>query len=133
MSTVVLCLCSLFGDLPLELVLEQQVDLIEINHFYEEDGKHAFDQLIFYEWCPRECRNQVLAWRLVKGQTQIPLRDWDRGDYCCVLCENGVLRSVRSAALRESWTQYDPEVLERDIFPQEKRRELLRSLSSGAP
>jgi hypothetical protein len=29
---------------------------------------------------------------------------------------------VRAASFRETWTQYDPELIERDYLPKEKRR-----------
>ena len=32
--------------------LEQRVDLIELNHFYDDSGRHSYDQIIFYEWAP---------------------------------------------------------------------------------
>jgi hypothetical protein len=32
--------------------------------------------------------------------------------------------------LRESWTQYDPELVEREFLPQERRRELHRRVSA---
>lgn len=111
---------------PRESMVEQKVDLVEVNHFHDESGKHVFDQLIFYDWCSRECRNQVVAWRLIKCQTQLPLKDWRRGDWCCRWNDNGVMRVVRSPAVRESWTQYDPELVEREVLPIGDRRELAR-------
>jgi hypothetical protein len=117
---------------PHETAIEQHVDLIEVNHFHDECGKHVFDQLIFYDWCSRYCRNQVVAWRLIKSPAQLPIRDWKRGDYVCTWNDNGLLRSVRASSLRESWTQYDPELLEREILPLSERRELARPLGRDA-
>lgn len=109
---------------------EDRVDLIEVNHFYDEHGKHVFDQIIFYDWCSKDCRHHVRAWRLLKKPAQLPFRNWSQGDYVAVWHEGDVLRRVRAASIRESWTQYDPELVEREFLPKEKRRDLTR-LAAG--
>ncbi len=35
-----------------------------------------------------------------------------------------ILRHIRAASFRETWTQHDPELLEREYLPKEERREL---------
>ena len=119
-----LLLANVISLEPRETALEDRVDLVEVNHFHDESGKHVFDQLIFYDWCRRVCRHQVVAWRLIKGPSPLPRRDWERRDYACTWSDSGVLRSVRAASLRETWTQYDPELAERDMLPLSQRREL---------
>jgi len=34
------------------------------------------------------------------------------------------LRNVHSRSIRETWTQYDPELVEREYLPKERRKEL---------
>ena len=34
---------------PVENVAQDHVDLVEVNHFYDEQGKLVFDQVIFYD------------------------------------------------------------------------------------
>ena len=51
---------------PLDGAVTDRVDLIELNHFYDEQGKLVFDQVIFYDWCNEQCRYNVRAWRLLK-------------------------------------------------------------------
>jgi hypothetical protein len=109
---------------PLDDVASDRVDLIEINHFYDERGQLVFDQIIFYDWSPAESRYHVRAWRLLKQPAQIPHRNWSHGDYVAVWYDGDVLRKVRAETIRESWTQYDPELIEREFLPKEKRREL---------
>ena len=112
---------------PREDVTTDRVDLIEINHFYDENGKHVFDQIIFYDWCNKDCRFHVRAWRLLKKPTQVPSRNWQNGDYVAVWHDTGdVLRRVRGATICETWTQYDPELHERQFRPKDKRRDLSR-------
>jgi hypothetical protein len=123
-----LCLLTvpvLAHDNPQDVVTEQ-VDVVELNHFYDESGRLVFDQIIFYDWSPCCERHQVRAWRLVKCRSQIPVRDWDRGGHVATWHDGEVLRSVRAQTCRETWTQYDPELVEREILSKDKRRELTK-------
>jgi hypothetical protein len=116
---------------PQEVVARDQVDLIEINHYYDEYGKHVFDQLIFYDWSAEESRHHVRAWRLIKHDSQIPYRDWQKEQYVATWQDGDVLRTVQSDSIRETWTQYDPELLERAALPKSQRKELRRFRSDS--
>lgn len=109
---------------PTEDVAREDVDLIEVNHFFDEQGRLVFDQVIFYDWSVTDARFQVRAWRLLKSPKQLPRRDWKQGDYIAIWYDGEQLRKVRARALHETWTQYDPELIEREFLPKEKRREL---------
>lgn len=102
-------------------VVDDSCHLIEINHYYDENGKLVFDQIIFWDW---HCDGQqhVCAWRLLKQAEQLPCRV--RGAWRCVWTDGDVLRRVTAPAMRETWTQYDPELADREPWPKEKRREL---------
>ena len=125
--TVALCL-SAAGLTPTEQVATDRVDLVEVNHFYDEHGRRVFDQVIFYDWSPSAGRYQVQAWRLLKSPGQYPIKDWDRGDFAAVWHDGELLREVRAASFRETWTQYDPELVERDYLPKDKRRDLMKAV-----
>lgn len=72
-------------------------------------------------------RYQVRAWRLVKNPACLPHRDWRQGGYTCGPWEDQeLMRIIHAAAFRETWTQYDPELVEREWLPKEKRRELIQ-------
>ena len=115
--------------LPREDVAREECDLVELNHFYDEHGRSVFDQVIFYDWSESEARHQVRAWRLVKHPAQIPQRCWQNGGGWVVCWYDGeLLRYIRAAAFRETWTQHDPELEERAWLPKERRRELRRVL-----
>jgi len=114
---------------PVEDVVVDRVDLIELNHFYDEQGKHVFDQIIFYDWSPQYGRYNVRAWRLLKNPAQIPRRDWRRRAFVAVWHDGIVLREVHAETVRESWTQYDPELVERAYLPKEQRRELRKMMA----
>jgi hypothetical protein len=112
------------GIAPREDVARESVDLIELNHFYDEHGRLVFDQVIFYDWSAAEGRYHVRAWRLVKNSSQLPQRDWATGGYTAMWQDGEQLRHIQSKSIRETWTQYDPELVEREYLPKERRKEL---------
>ena len=105
-------------------VARQQVDLIELNHFLDDTGRHVFDQLVFYEWSPQRSAFRVIAWRMVKRPEQWPVRTWAPVGYRCIWQDEGVLREIWSSAFRETWTQSDPERENRQFFSETRRPEL---------
>ena len=50
---------------PDSSITRTQVDLIELNHFMDEEGREVFQQVIFYDWCKVNKRFHVRAWRLI--------------------------------------------------------------------
>src|SRR5262249_6307682 len=78
----------------------------------------------FYDWASSESRYNVRAWRLVKNPSQLPQRDWSGGGYSAMWQDGEQIRHIRSKSIRETWTQYDPELVEREYLPKEKRKEL---------
>lgn len=111
---------------PQSGVAVDEVDLVEVNHFLDEQGQPVLHQVIFYDWCPDQCRFNVRDFRLLKSASQLPVRDHREGDYVATWHDNGVLRRVRATSFRESWTQHDPELAERTHLPKDQRRELTR-------
>jgi hypothetical protein len=113
-----------FGSMPQDINVRDRVDLIEVNHFHDSEARLVFDQVIFYEWSPAKSRHQVQAWRLLKSPRQYPRRDYRVGDYVTRWTDGETDREVRAATIRETWTQHDPELLERAELAKEKRKEL---------
>lgn len=107
----------LLSIIPIEITIEDSVDVVERNQLFDLDGNHVFEQLIFREWCDETGRFEVVAWRLVKQPLTHP-----KG--CLLLLDDGKLRRVRYRSMCESWTQYDPEIVERQWWPKEQRRGL---------
>lgn len=110
----------IFAILPIDTVTRESVASIEVNSFYDENGKLVFVQNIFRD------EANVQAWRLVKEPSHLPQRDWAAGDYSVLWFDGDRLREVRTRSVVESWTQYDREIDERDRLPKELRRELRR-------
>lgn len=132
--SLALCLAGVQYE-PMDRTARDSVDLMEINHFYDEQGRRVLDQLIFYDWNAHDGRYDVRAWRLIKSPNQLPRRDWRVGGYVVLWYDTKdrrFLRKVRSRLLRETWTHYDPELVEREHLPQERRRDLSRPLQPQA-
>ncbi len=105
-------------------VISQSVDLIELNHFVDREGREVFRQILFYDWSVTHHRYIVRAWRLVKTESQVPRRRWAPERYECVWHDEGKLRKVTAPAFNETWTQYDPERENRKLVAEDQRRPL---------
>lgn len=109
--------------------ISENVDLIELNHFYDDLGRHAYDQVIFYEWSPDYTRFHVIAWCLIeKDHGRRPSRDPGRGDYFARWYdrEAKTYRVVRSKLFRETWSEVDPERANKQLLEEKYRVSLLR-------
>lgn len=104
--------------------MRDSVDVAEVNHFYDERGKHVFTQLVFWQWRPLESDYRVVAWRLPKSDGARPRRDHVTGDWVSRWWDGETFREVRAGAFRETWTQTDVEQDDRSYLPKEQRREL---------
>lgn len=158
------------ADAGPEDVVRERVDLIELNHYYDDLGRHQGDQVLFLDWhkagpvwagdplylvrttgelhskwlpggdnfvdvwrpdveiieheklVERGGTFRIRAWRSVKSAGQVPQRDLKAGGYVCLWVEDGVLREMRADAYRETWTQYDAELVERSEWPSTRRQ-----------
>jgi len=97
------------------------VDLVEINHFCDDYGRAILHQMIFYDWCPETQRYQVRDWQPLRKSYQYPTKDWRKDCHVAVWFDKGVKRVVEADLIRETWTQYDPELVERNYLPPDER------------
>jgi hypothetical protein len=104
-----------------DVVADQKVDLIELNHFIDQEGREVFRQVLFYDWSESHRRFVIRAWRLVKSDAQLPRRRWSPACYQCVWHDDGILREVTAPSFRETWTQQDPERQNRKLLPETER------------
>tara|TARA_R110002049_G_scaffold305056_1_gene501000 strand:- start:45234 stop:45653 length:420 start_codon:yes stop_codon:yes gene_type:complete len=102
-------------------VTTRHVDLIELNHYIDEEGREVFQQLVFYDWSKSYKRFHVRAWRLIKHPSQLPQRRWAPTMYQCTWRDEGSIRQVQSPSMRETWTQEDPERANRELLPESQR------------
>ncbi len=107
------------ATIPHEIVLREQVDCIERNNFFDDCGRKVFVQWIFLEEVPSGCLS-VVAWRLDKGEFSFtehpPTLIWADGS---------TVRIVRAEYWRETFSQTDPELEDRERRPKDMRRGLI--------
>lgn len=99
----------------------EYVDLVELNHFIDDQGRQVFRQLVFYDWSDLDKRFQVRSWRLIKNDRQLPRRFWTPKRYECHWHDDGQRRTVLAKQMRETWTQQDPERANRKFLPEDQR------------
>jgi len=89
----------------------EQADLLELNHHYDTQGCHVYDQLIVWRQNPATFQFEVASWTLCDTQGKYPVRSAS-GVYRVSWIDSGNPREVVSRMFRESWTQTDPERLD---------------------
>jgi hypothetical protein len=120
---------AVFCTMPRDTVAREACDLTEVNSFYDDMGRLVFDQLLFFDWSHESGRYQLRAWRMVKNQSQLPTFSEARQRYECRWMDGDLERVVSSKAVRRSFTQFDPELTEREFLAKEQRRELQRGFA----
>lgn len=118
---------ALCGTNPVELVARDRVDLIEVNHFHDDEAQFIFTQVIFWNWVAG--RYEVVAWRMLRTKCNpqprpglAPERMWPSRDWVSTWDDGGTLRRVRARLFEETWTQHDPEFADRSVLHEKLRR-----------
>lgn len=127
LPTMVLAFAS--GDVKDRNCLVQKVDLIELNHRYDDQGRHCYDQVIFYEWSPDYRRYHVVAWCLVdNGLSRLPAFDHHKERYVVSWFDrdSGRQRTIWAPIYRETWSDWDPERANKQLMDEKYRVSLMR-------
>lgn len=109
-SAILLTVTTAFGK-PVA-----RVDVWERNHMVNEQGQETLDQVILWRMEKRDSNPDyyVVAWRMAdKCRQPERVNGKLRGSF------DG--REVVAAVARETWTGYDPELLDRERLPVSKR------------
>lgn len=101
-----------------------KVDLVELNHFLDDNGREVFRQVVFFDWSRKNRQFEVRAWRLVKHPSQLPREINQQSGYLIRWQDKSVTREVQARTMRETWSQEDPERVNRVILPENQRRPL---------
>ena len=110
-----------------EAATRADVDMVELNHFLDDHGREVFRQVVFYDWSDKNRQLEVRAWRLIKHPSQLP-RKKHRGDgYIVRWQDKFILREVHARTMRETFSQEDPERVNRAVLPENERRPLWSS------
>jgi hypothetical protein len=132
-NTFTLCLCVFaLSSSKVTNTAEEYVDLIELNHFYDHQGRHVYDQVIFYEQPPETGRFQVRAWCLIEDRDNLsrrPVKNVETQLYQVDWFDNDqrLVRKITSRSFRESWTQIDPERANKKILEERSRIALVQN------
>lgn len=90
----------------------QRYEFAELNHV--EDGTAKFTQLIFWEWNGEYRRLDVARWMIVDDAMYATLVPIGRDHYRVVIPRNPSRSyEFRAKIFHESWTDYDPERVNR--------------------
>lgn len=156
MYTLLLLLVGVLPSCDDKIVIN--VDRIELNHFYGDDGRHVLDQIIFWRAFCEEDRvaYHVVGWQLLSDCRKFNSKDkekWDEqelkkkeelrlpynppftGHIYLPILKNKVYESkildyiIRARSYGDSHTQYDPEIYDRGLFPVECRHTFLNTPS----
>lgn len=65
---------ALLADIPRTPVLECKVDIFELNHRYDNDGKISFDQMILWEWADYHYYDEDT--KRTKCRRELKVCDW---------------------------------------------------------
>ncbi len=100
-------------------------DLIEVNSHISENGRHMYDQIIFWEWSPELKRMIVCSWCLVGDDKSYPVKIGNRYKYTRRLSRNRSIIIYTDMSISTS-SKLDPERDNKNIFPEKYRRDLFR-------
>jgi hypothetical protein len=101
-----------------------EVDLVELNHFLDDHGREVFRQVVFFDWSRENRQFEVRAWRLIKHPSQLPRQANGPSGFVVRWQDKSMTREVRAKSMRETWSQNDPERVNRAILPENQRRPL---------
>lgn len=136
----------LLSVLPTDETIVINVEKIELNHFYGDDGRHVLDQMIFWRAFGEEDRiaYHVVGWQLLSDCRKFDAKEkekWDEqelkkkeelrlpynppftGHIYLPNFKNGLYESrildytIRARSYHDSHTQYDPEIYDKGLFP----------------
>lgn len=109
--------------------VREHVDLMELNHKYDNRGCYTFSQVIFWERSPANGKYHVRDWMIVDVEESLCCIPVKRGGiYASAFVKNGVFYDVRSQLFRESWTNTDPEIEDGKVYPKHLRKLLTKPL-----
>ncbi len=128
-------LLSVVGSIGGEPITTDYFDLVELNHFYDDQGKLIFTQLIYYDWNPVLGNHIIQGWRMLPRLADpqgsfiragmLPKYHAANKEYISIWNDRQSawsLRKVVAYSYRETHTQFDPELEGRVLSPVPKRR-----------
>lgn len=110
-------------------------DRIEINHFCDhQTGLVHLDQIVFWDFSPGQPHCVVRAWRSLKdAQSQSPYRVHRNLYRACWhdARDSNAMRVVTAGSFVETFTDYDPEIVNGEAFDRNCRKDLAPKVKRG--
>lgn len=103
--------------------IEENVDLIELNHFYDKKGLWLYDQTIFWTIDPNTGKMHVRSWLLIDHHKKISKTN--NIFIVRYVDDKNTYRIIKSINFKESRTQFDPERENKEICPESLRIKLV--------
>lgn len=107
---------------PQPIHYDTTVDMVEINHFYDKNGILIFDQLIWYDWQNYDSRFVIRDFYCKPKNNDMPVKL--HGLWVVYVFKTHNRYVIRAKHLRETWTQYDPELEARKTFAKTNRQKI---------
>lgn len=102
------------------------VDMVEVNHYYNEKDELIFTQVIYYEWKHDYCRFDVMKWHMLENTKIHKQGNW----FYINNWEATPPIRVKTKRLRTSHTYYDPERLNQKLTHPDQRTDLCTTPST---
>lgn len=144
MKTLVLLFALIGTNDVHDTYLYDTFDCVEYNHFYDERGKHIFDQFIMKNWNPETKRMECEGCFLISEFSSGSFFKSNSGYYTFILSRSIIqnekktnlgdeARIIQSRILEETWTQYDPEILAQTEEKSKRFRKGLKKYKHDKP
>lgn len=105
--------------------LTARCDVLELNHVYDSKATHNFSQLLAWNWDEGQLH---CDWWVLVGKKHAEYRLC--GTYAELYSNDNWYRVIYGE-FTETWTQYDRDLNDRLVWPEECRRELPKRMPQG--
>lgn len=119
-------------------VTEEHVDMIEYNNLYDENGDALLDQIVLWNWDIHDKAYRCCDFAVVGTPPPQPNKPGEKkdckpssemnypmkmpnGSYRTIVSKLGRTRVIYSNLMRETWTQFDPEVADQEHIQRHQR------------
>jgi hypothetical protein len=109
-------------------IIREEVDLIEVNHFHDDLGRHVYDQVVFYSWSKAAGDYHVRSWCLLDDPSRWPRKNLKSGKYHVFWFDRDqrLQREILAKHYLETWTQVDPERANKRLLDEKYRTAFYR-------
>lgn len=109
--------------------IDVECSYVEVNHFYDNDGKKVFSQLIL--WNDGQFGPQVIDYKMLSrgrfsNEDDFKIVDYTDRNPLLIVEHSSLIFRVRCGSIQETWTQFDPELVNREVYPKLDRQTIFK-------